>query len=66
MNKTLKAIYEALHQLEAHSKERLYIHSNPAHFMFLLSATSGLIITQAPDPETLLYRMNAILRTYEE
>lgn len=65
MNKTLKAINQTTEAIQARSNAKFYVRANLCGHMYFI-AESGLIITQAPDPETLLDRMNAILRTYEE
>lgn len=64
-NDLLKAINQTTEAIQARSNAKFYVRANVCGHMYFI-AESGLIITQAPDPETLLSRMNAILRTYEE
>ncbi len=64
-NALLKAINQTTEAIQARSNAKFYVRANLCGYMYFI-AESGLIITQAPDPETLLDRMKAILRTYEE
>ncbi len=64
-NALLKAINQTAEAIQARSNAKFYVRANICGHMYFI-AESGLIITQAPDPQTLLDRMTAILRTYEE